>query len=287
MTTTNIRARKPKMTPPPGSCDCHIHIFGSRDRYPLAADAAYRPAEASVERYRDLLARLGTERVVVVQPSVYGTDNRCTLDAIAALGPQARGIAVILPDASDAELARLHDTGIRGLRFSLTVKNAMHPRDLNRVSQRIAPLGWHIQLRSTHHDLPDLEPILNELPVDVCIDHMSSIPPAEGTRHPAFETLMRLVSSGRVWVKLSAPYQLSRKGPPRYADMAEQARRLIAAAAQRMVWGTNWPHPQASEQPPDDADLLDVLLDWADDEVTRRAILVENAATLYDFNNGS
>lgn len=286
MTITNVQARKPKMTPPAGSCDCHIHVFGPRDRYALAADVAYRPAEASVESYREVRDRLGIERTIVVQPSVYGTDNRCTLDAIAALGPGARGIAVVSPDAPEAELARLHDAGIRGLRFSLTVKNALHPRDLHRVARRIEPLGWHVQLRSTHKDLPDLEPVLADLPVDVCIDHMSSIPPAEGIAHPAFQALLRLVSTGRVWVKLSAPYQLSREGAPRYADMAEQARRLVAAAPQRMVWGTNWPHPQASDQPPDDGDLLDALLDWADDETTRRAILVDNPAALYCFDNG-
>lgn len=260
-----------------------MHVFGPRDRFPLAANVDYRPDQAGVERYLAVRKRLGIHRTVVVQPSTYGTDNSCTLEAIAALHPTARGIAVIVPDLAESAIRKLHDAGVRGLRFSHTVKNAMQPEQLERVASRIRPFGWHIQIRSTYRDLAALSPLLSRLPVDVCIDHMSSIPPDNNAENgSAFEAMLRLLETGRCWVKLSAPYQLSRSGPPDYADMREQARALVEAAPERMVWGTNWPHPLVTAKP-DEADLLDVLLDWIDDESVRHAVLVENPAKLYDF----
>ena len=148
--------RRSRLLAPPGACDCHIHIFGSRARFPLAAELAYTPAEASVEAYQAIRSRLGIERTVVIQPSAYGTDNACLLEAVARLNPSARGIAVVDPDVSDRELERLHNAGIRGLRFSLVVKNALRPEHLELMASRIQPLGWHIQFRSTDRDLPEL-----------------------------------------------------------------------------------------------------------------------------------
>lgn len=280
-----VGTRRALLVAPPGSCDCHIHVFGPAARYRLAANIDYRPEPAQVSDYLDVQRRMGTSRVIVVQPSVYGTDNSCTLDALASLGADARGVAVVDPTISDRDLAALHLAGMRGLRFSLVVKNALAPSLLGRMAARIKPLGWHIQVRSTYKDLPQLEDQLKGLPVDICIDHMSSIPPAEGVDHPAFRALLRLVDGGRCWVKLSAPYQLSTKGAPRYDDFLPQAQALVKAAPERMVWGTNWPHPLAAEGP-DEADLLDVLLDWAPDEATRQKILVDNPAVLYGFGDG-
>ena len=277
-----MTGQQPRLVAPPGACDCHIHIFGDPRRYPLAVDLAYTPAEAPVEAYRGLQRRLGLQRAVVVQPSAYGTDNACTLDAIARLQPRARGIAVVDPAVPDAELERLHVAGIRGLRFSLTVKNAMRPEHLETMARRIRPLGWHIQFRSTHRDLPNLAAQLARLSVDVCIDHMSSIPPQEPLEHPAWAALFRLLAGGRCWVKLSAPYQLSRMPGPRYADYGAQVTALVKAAPGRMVWGTNWPHPMV-ESKPDDASLLDWVGEWVSEDALRRAILVENPAALYDF----
>ena len=274
--------RRPTLVAPPGACDCHIHIFGPRERFALAADVAYTPAEASVEAYQELRRRLGLQRTVVIQPSAYGTDNACMLDAIARLQPQARGIAVVDPSIPDAELARLHATGIRGLRFSLTVKNALRPEHLETMARRIQPFGWHIQFRSTYRDLPDVAPRLRALPVGVCLDHMSSIPPEMPLDHPTWRALFRLLEGGRCWVKLSAPYQLSRMPGPRYADFGPQLSVLVKSAPQRMVWGTNWPHPLV-ETKPDDAGLLDWLGVWVPEESLRRTILVENPAALYDF----
>ena len=283
VTTDDGRGRRPALVAPPGSCDCHIHVFGPRGRFPLAADLAYTPVEAPVEAYLTIRRRLGLERTVVIQPSAYGTDNACTLEAIASLQPNARGIAVVDPAISDAELERLHGAGIRGLRFSLVVKNALRPELLEVMAQRIRPLGWHIQFRSTHRDLPNLESQLLRLPVDVCLDHLGSIPPGEPLSHPAWRALFRLLDRGRCWVKLSAPYQLSRMPGPKYADYAPQVSALVKAAPHRLLWGTNWPHPLVDVKP-DEADLLDCLGEWVPEGSLRRAILVENPAAFYDFS---
>ena len=275
--------RRPALAVPPGACDCHIHVFGPRQRFPLAADLAYTPAEAPVEAYLTVRRRLGIERTVVIQPSAYGADNTCTLEAVAQLLPNARGIAVVDPAIPDAGLEQLHNAGIRGLRFSLVVKNAMRPEHLEAMAQRIQPLGWHIQFRSTHRDLPELESHLQRLPVDVCLDHLGGIPPEAPLGHPAWQALLRLLARGHCWVKLSAPYQLSRMSGPGYADYAPQVRALVKVAPQRLLWGTNWPHPLV-ETKPDDADLLDCLSEWIAEESLRRAVLVENPAALYGFS---
>jgi len=274
--------RRSRLLAPPGTCDCHIHIFGSRARFPLAAELAYTPAEASVEAYQAIRSRLGIERTVVIQPSAYGTDNTCLLEAVARLNPSARGIAVVDPDVSDRELERLHNAGIRGLRFSLVVKNALRPEHLELMASRIQPLGWHIQFRSTDRDLPELAPCLLRLPVDVCLDHLGGIPPEAPLTHPAWQALFRLLAEGHCWVKLSAPYQLSRMPGPGYADYAPQVSALAKAAPQRLLWGTNWPHPLVEDKP-DDADLLDSLAEWIPEESLRWEILVENPARLYGF----
>lgn len=274
--------RRPSLIAPPGACDCHIHIFGPREQFPLAADLAYTPAEASVEAYLAIRRRLGLGRTIVIQPSAYGTDNRCTLEAIAQLSPSARGIAVVDPTISDRELEHLHEAGIRGLRFSVVVKNALRPELLETMARRIQPLGWHIQFRSTHLDLPDLESRLVRLPVDVCLDHLGSIPPEVPITHPAWQAIFRLLGRDHCWVKLSAPYQLSRKPGPGYSDFSSQVSELVKTAPHRLVWGTNWPHPSVSTMP-DEVDLLDSLQEWISDESIRRAILVDNPATLYGF----
>jgi predicted TIM-barrel fold metal-dependent hydrolase len=274
--------RRSRLLAPPGTCDCHIHIFGPRERFPLAADLAYTPAEASVEAYRAVRRRLGIQRTVIIQPSAYGTDNRCTLEAIADLLPNARGIAVVDPSVSDRELEKLHQAGIRGLRFSLVVKNSLRPEYLEMMARRIEPLGWHIQFRSTHRDLPDLESRLARLPVDVCLDHLGSIPPEEPLTHPAWQSIFRLLDQGNCWVKLSAPYQLSRMPGPGYADFATQVSAMVKIAPHRLVWGTNWPHPSV-QNAPDDVDLLDSLGAWIPEEQIRRTILVSNPAALYGF----
>lgn len=226
---------------------------------------------------------LGLSRTVIIQTPHYGTDNRSMLDSIATLGIEnARGIAITEPDISEADLADLDAAGVRGVRFGIELARGMRPDHLEDFAAKIAPLGWHIQYRSTEEDLPELADRLGRLPVDVVIDHIGSIPPELGTNHPAFTAMMRLVDGGRCWVKLSAAYQLSKTGAPDYADYRIFARALVAAAPERMVWGTNWPHPKVDFMP-DDTDLLETLLDWVGDDATRRQILTDNPARLYGF----
>ena len=275
--------RPPNFRPPPGTCDSHIHVYGDPARFPsLPVDG--RNIEAHhLHGYVAVRDALGLSRTVVIQTPHYGIDNSSMLASIAELGQEnARGIAVTQPDISEAELEELHAGGVRGLRFGIELARGMRPPHLEEVAARIAPLGWHIQYRSTEQDLPELADRLAALPVDVVIDHIGSIPPECGTDHPAFTALLWLVDGGRCWVKLSAAYQLSQVGAPDYSDYRDFGRALVAAAPERKVWGTNWPHPKVDFMP-DDTDLLETLLDWTDDEKTRRRVLVENPATLYGF----
>ena len=275
--------RPPNFKPPPGACDSHIHIYGDPARFP-SLPVHGREIEAQyLDGYLAVRDALGLSRTVVIQTPHYGIDNSSMMGSIAALGQEsARGIAVTQPDISMAELEELHAGGVRGLRFGLELARGMLPTHMEEVAKRIAPLGWHIQYRSTEQDLPELADRLAVLPVDVVIDHIGSIPPELGMDHPAFTALMRLVDSGRCWVKLSAAYQLSKAGAPDYSDYRDFARALVAAAPERMIWGTNWPHPKV-EFKPDDTDLLETLLDWTDDETIRRRVFVDNPETLYGF----
>jgi len=267
---------------PAGACDSHIHVYGDPARFPYEPVGGKDMPRLFLDDYLAIRDRLGLRRTVVIQTPYYGTDNACMLDVIARLGAEARGIAVVSPDIGDAELERLHEGGVRGLRFGVELARGMRFDCLEEMAARIAPLGWHIQYRSTEKDLADMEARMRDLPVPVCVDHIGSIPPETGTDHPAFKALLRLVDTGRCWVKLSAPYQLSRTGAPDYADYRTQARALVAAAPERMVWGTNWPHPRVDDMP-DEGDLLNTLADWTGDDATRKAILVDNPAALYGF----
>jgi len=275
-------------TPPPipeGACDCHMHIYGDPARYPVApTNPTPPPFEGTLEAYRRVMARLGLSRVIVVQPTAYGTDNRCTLDAVAALGPQtARAVVVVTPETSEAELRRLAGLGARGAR-AFMMKGGLVPwPDLKRLSARVAPLGWHVQLQFDGGEMPEREALIRDLDCPVVIDHLGRFEDPVTPDAPPARALLRLLESGKVWVKASSPYGVSRSGPPDYADVSTLARVLIRAAPERIVWGSNWPHPNAPAPKPDEKALLDLLADWAPDEATRRRILVGNASRLYDF----
>jgi D-galactarolactone isomerase len=273
----------PKFTPPPGACDSHIHVYGDRSRFPWRHVDGREMEDHYLDGYIAVRDALGLSRTVIIQTPHYGSDNRSMLASIATLGQErARGIAITEPDVSEAELNALHAAGVRGLRFGTELARGMRPEHLEDVADRIAPLGWHIQYRSTEEDLPDLADRLGRLPVDVILDHIASIPPELGMDHPAFTAMMRLIDGGKCWVKLSAPYQLSKSGAPDYADYRPFARALVATAPERMLWGTNWPHPKVNFMP-DDTNLLATMLDWVGDDVTRRQILTDNPAKLYGF----
>ncbi|HUU73169.1 MAG TPA: amidohydrolase family protein, partial [Burkholderiales bacterium] len=256
------RPRAPKFSVPVGACDCHAHVLGPPEKYPYVAARSYTPPTALLEDYQALHRVLGIERAVIVQPSVHGTDNQVTLDGIAGYGSNARGIAVVEADVDDRELARLHAGGIRGVRLNLLFGGGVGLQALEPLSERIANLGWHVQLLLDARNLVELAPRLRQLPVAVVVDHMGHMNVAHGIDHPGFQALLELVRDGTCWIKLSGNYRISASGPP-YADAIPFARALIEAAPDHMVWGTDWPHPALEDFMPNDGDLLDALDDYA------------------------
>ena len=237
---------------------------------------------ACLPDYRLLQQLIGTTRVVVVNPAAYYTDNEVTLDAIARLGPQARGVAVVHPDVTDAALKRMADGGIRGIRFT-----QFDPRSASTTMEMIEPLvnrvqalGWHVQIHLRADQIVANADMLQRLPGMMVFDHLGRLTPPEGLNHPAFTILRRMLDHGRTWIKLSGAYMF---GAPPYAEATKLARACVAAAPERLVWGSDWPHPTEKDKP-DDAVLFDLLSDWAPDERTRHRILVDNPAELYGFD---
>ena len=260
-----------------------MHIYDRR--FPTVAGARLLPPDALVPEYRKLQARLGLERTVVVTPSTYGTDNTSLLDALEQLGSPARGVAVLDAGVSDDELQRLHAAGVRGIRFNQTLSDITPIETLEPLAARIQELGWHVQVLLKPDDIPLLEPRLRRLPVPVVFDHLGRLPPAS-VAHPAFRSIMNLIDCGKAWVKLSGAYLCGPCIGDDYPDAAPFARAYLAAAPERMLWGSNWPHPTARiglHDMPDDAFLLDLLARWTDDPLLFTRVLVDNPAVLYDF----
>ena len=268
---------------PAGACDCHHHIYDAVRFSPLKPRGEILP-DSRVEEYRMLQRRIGTSRDIIVTPTAYDTDNRVTLDAIARLGPNARGVAVIRPEVTDAELKMLADGGIRGIRFSITFpRNAATSMDMiEPLSKRVNALGWHVQINMTADQIVAAGDLWNRLPSAIGFDHMGHVPQPAGLSHPVFGVIRRLVDKGRTWVKLSVSYDSTQDGPPGYADVTRLAQAWVKAAPERLVWGSNWPHPNEKEKP-DDAALFDLMARWAPDNATRNRILVQNPAVLYGF----
>jgi D-galactarolactone isomerase len=270
----------PKLAVPRGACDTHIHFY---DAAVPASPGTPMPGTRSVAEYRSVQQRLGLERVVVVQPNAYGADNTVTMNAIAELGACARGVAVVRASVPESELDRLTKGGIRGLRF-MTLNGGKLGFDLlDRLMARVLQFGWHANIQLDGRELPERAEGIAKLAGRFVIDHTGKFLEPVPPEHEAFRALLGLVDTGRCWVKLSGPYETSRTGPPHYEDVGRLARALIAHAPERMLWASNWPHPTAPGAPPDEAALLDLLLEWAPDEATRRKILVDNPAELYGF----
>jgi D-galactarolactone isomerase len=270
----------PTLKAPADACDCHMHIYDSR--FPVAPNATLRPGDAHVADYRLLQQRTGTARNVVVTPSTYGTDNSCTLDAINQIGATARGVAVVDTSVADDELKRLHGLGIRGIRFNLVQAGATTVEMLEPLSRRVNELGWHVQIHMLGDKIVEIEPLLQRLPSPIIFDHLGRIPQPAGIDHPAFAVISRLIDKGRTWVKLSGAYIDTKLGPPAYADTTKVAQAYVKAAPERLVWGSDWPHPTEKEKP-DDAVLFDLLGVWVPGGATRRQILVDNPAAFYGF----
>jgi D-galactarolactone isomerase len=270
----------PKLVAPPGATDTHIHFY---DASVPTAPGTPMPGTRTVDEYLAMRDRLGLSRVVVVQPNAYGADNTVTMNAVAQLGPSARGVAVVKANVPEAELDRLTKGGMRGVRFMTLNGGTLGLDALDRITARVQPFGWHAQIQLDGRELPDKWEQISKVPGRFVIDHTGKFLEPVAPDHVAFKALLKLVDTGRCWVKLSGPYETSRTGPPAYEDVARLARALIKHAPERMLWASNWPHPTAPGGPPDEAALLDLLLDWAPDETTRRKILVDNPAELYGF----
>jgi predicted TIM-barrel fold metal-dependent hydrolase len=259
-------------------------VFGPAHRFPFAPDRAYTPPDSGVDDFEQLQARLGLSRAVFVQASCHGTDNSAMLDAIERGAGRYAGVAMIDETFSDAAIARLHDVGVRGTRFNFVAHLGGAP-DLDtfwRIVDRVAPRGWHVVLHFDAKDLPSHAELLERMPCPYVIDHMARVPTAGGIDQEPFRALLDLLADDRCWVKISGAERLTADGPPPYDDVVPYARALIAAAPDRVLWGTDWPHPNVRHMP-DDGDLLDLLAAFAPDEATRTAILVANPERLYDF----
>ena len=264
------------------ACDCHLHVY--EDGYPLAPTATFRPPHAPAAAYRDVQRRLGLRRAIVVQPTGYGFDNRCTLAAIHELGPHARGIAVIPPDSPQAELEALHAAGVRGVRFMMLAGGVLPWSSLEPMAERIAPMGWHINLQLDGRDLPQFEARLLGLRCQVAIDHIGKFLGPVVASADSVASLHRLLDSGHCWIKLSAPYESSISGPPDYTDVAPLVAALARRHPQRCMWASNWPHPNVRPSP-DEAALLAWARDTVADDGTWQQMLVRNPAQLYGFES--
>ncbi len=280
----NPDTRKPDLVLPPGSIDSHIHIIGSKLKYGFIEDRKYTPPEASVRDYRQMRDTIGVERCVIVTPSVYGTDNSATLDAMAELGPgKCRGVAVIDDKVPDRELEVMNEAGVRGVRFNMHTGGPSIEM-LERVVEMIAPMGWHVQLFCLAPRIAELHDRLSALKVPLMVDHAGRPDPAAGLDQPGFKALLDLIKDGNTWVKLSGPERCSAEDRG-YADVVPYYNALIAAGPGRMVWGTDWPHVIFFRKPvPNDGDLVDMLSQYALDETQLRQIMVDTPAAFYGFD---
>jgi D-galactarolactone isomerase len=284
----SVGTAPPKLKAPANACDCHHHIYDPA-RFPMPPNPNPRrpvPSNGATPDYRLLQKRIGTTLSVVVQPRHYAIDNAVTLDALAQFGGNARGIAVVHPTVTDAELKRFNDAGVRGIRFSLgdPASAVVKPDMIEPLAKRIAPLGWHIQFNVDGEQVVELADLLRRLPVPLVFDHLAHPPLPAGIGHPSHAIVLGLIDQGRAWVKLSGAYSNTKIGPPEYPDATRIAQAFVEAAPERLVWGSDWPHPgMPDNNKPDDAVLFDLLSVWAPDEATRTRILVQNPETLYGF----
>jgi predicted TIM-barrel fold metal-dependent hydrolase len=275
--------RKPAFLLPRGAYDTHVHIWGPFDRFPLNKGAPYTPPERTRDDLVALHERLGIDRAVIVQTTVYKADNRAMLDGIAQSNGRWRGVALIDESFDDAAFRALHEGGVRGVRFGF-VKHLGGVPDLalvRRTAARIAPMGWHLVLHLDAGNIPDFLDFFGEFSLPVVVDHMGRVPVRDGLDQTPFRLLLELLKRPNWWVKVSGAERISETGPP-FADAVPFAQRLIAAAPDRVLWGTDWPHPNVRWEP-DEADLVDLLPSFADAAALQQ-VLVDNPARLYGFS---
>lgn len=265
---------------PAGACDTHLHFYDNS--FPVAPDAVLRPPDATIDDYRPVQRALGLERLVVVQPTTYGLDNRCQLAAMAAVGGASRGVMVVDATTPMAELERLTRLGVRGARFHMLPGGAVGWEQLETVAARIAGFGWHIQLQLNGRELTERLAQLMALPTPLVVDHVGRFMPPVPPSAPAFAALLALIDTGRTWVKLSAPYESSTAGGPDYSDVAPLITELTARAPERLLWASNWPHPGQAD-PPGAHHLGRLAHRWLPEASLRQQVLVDNPASVYDF----
>jgi 2-pyrone-4,6-dicarboxylate lactonase len=281
--------RPPRVALPAGACDCHAHICGPAAAYPYGTERIYTPPDATIESYRHLLAVLGVERAILIQPSVYGTDNRAMLAALQTAGEGFRGVAVVEPTIPAREVEALHQAGIRGVRLNLVDRregrNAVPVEMVRALADRIAPFGWHIEFLVNLDEAPGFASAVADLAVPIVLGHLGY--PRAGardwTKAPAFAGLLSLLAGGRCWVKLTGPYRISGAADLPYDDVDAAAAELAQAAPARLIWGSDWPHVMMKKPMPNDGALCDLLARWIPDAATRHRILVENPMELYGF----
>ena len=279
--------RRPKVVLPRGAVDTHVHIF--EPGYKLSPGRGYNPPDSTLADLQHLHATLGVDRVVFTQPSVYGIDNAAILDGVAALNAEtsnrARAVVAIAMDIRDDELAALDARGVRGVRLNTDNKGGM-PVEMGAVPElvaRIAPFGWHIEFLFPGKDIIELMPIFSAVQVPISIGHFAYQPATAGVQAPGFQALIELMRRGNTWMKISGANRVSATDLPPYDDVKPMAQALIEAAPERIMWGTDWPHPNKYIVNPNDADLVDAFGDWVTDEGMRRRIMVDNPAGFYRF----
>ena len=267
---------------PAGACDAHCHVFGPGDKFPYSPTSSYVPVDASKETLFQRHKYLGVDRGVIVQASCHGTDNTAMIDALETAGDAYRGIAIVEPDISEEELDRMHDAGVRGVRFNFVKRlKARQPDDVRKVIiDKIIKLGWHVVVYFEPEDLPEIRQSLLEIPVPVIIDHMGRVSGGSGLEGKEFAELASLLKDDRFWVKVSCPERLTKTGYP-YEDTDAVSRELIRMIPDRVLWGTDWPHPNMRKEAPDDGLLVDRIPRICPDEKEQKALLINNPLRLY------
>jgi len=283
----DFHPRKPKLTLPKLACDTHAHILGPMARYAYSPTRVYTPPDCLLTDYQKMLATLGVERAVLVQPSVYGTDNTVMLEAMRTAGKAFHGVAVVDDNIADADLAKLNAAGVRGVRVNIVDVKDRKPgtlpmRELSTLAKRIAHMGWHMEFLMHCEEFPDMDRTFADFPVDIVLGHLGYMKTDKGVNDPGFQALLRLMKAGKAWVKFTGPYRITTQTMP-HIDTNAFAHALIAANAGRVLWGSDWPHVMVKGAMPNDGDLCDLLSSWIPDSATREQVLVKNPEKLYGF----
>jgi 2-pyrone-4,6-dicarboxylate lactonase len=280
----NPAPSKPTYIPPPGAVDAHCHVFGPGDRFPYAPERKYTPCDAPKEKLWELRDHLGFSRNVIVQATCHGADNRALVDALQVSGDMARGVATVRSDITDDQLAQLHEAGVRGVRFNFVKRlvDVLPFDSLRQIADRIKQLDWHIVIYFEGRELPELYDFFTSLPTVVVVDHMGRPDVSKPVDSPEFELFIKMMREHtNFWSKVSCPERLSVQGPPDYSDVRPFARRVVETFPDRVLWGTDWPHPNMKSHMPDDGQLVDVIPHIASTTELRRKLLVENPMHLY------